>query len=546
MADSYTINKSLIKPAYNSYIDDWDTPVNLDWDYIDAAFGSTTSLNVTGQSGTIVLTETQYRSAFISITGTLTANVDYQIPTNVGGSWIVNRNTSGAFTVQISSGGGGTSATIYAGDNIIYANGTDVRSASSSSGSTLINSHIFVGNSSNVAADVAMSGDTSITNAGVVTVGSIGGKAIVLANSFGTAGNFPLTLTQTGLTNVTLPTTGTLATLAGLETLTNKTINGSNNTLSNIALNSLASQSANTFLANATSGSASPTAIALAVSQLVGRGATGDISPISLGSGLSMVGTTLVPSALLPTGYIYGLQISNSVSDATNDIVIAAGKARSSDDTEDMVLASSLTKQLDALWAVGTNQGGRDTGSIADGLWAVWLIERTDTGVVDALFSTSFSSPTMPTNYNKKRLIGAIRRASSTIIPFSQSGDQFFYSPASAFYDLNNTSSSVNWTSVTTSVPPYCVGRFGFEASSSTNCGPSYYGGQVRMTGFTVASGWPFEINISANGTATFELKVNGSRQIDVQGNLSGSNYWGTQLRTISFTMYTRSDPSFT
>jgi hypothetical protein len=38
------------------------------------------------------------------------------------------------------------------------------------------------------------------------------------------SGNFAYTRTLTGVTNVTLPTTGTLATLAGTETFTNKTL----------------------------------------------------------------------------------------------------------------------------------------------------------------------------------------------------------------------------------------------------------------------------------------------------------------------------------
>jgi hypothetical protein len=38
------------------------------------------------------------------------------------------------------------------------------------------------------------------------------------------SGNFAYTRTLTGTTNVTLPTTGTLATLAGSETFTNKTL----------------------------------------------------------------------------------------------------------------------------------------------------------------------------------------------------------------------------------------------------------------------------------------------------------------------------------
>jgi hypothetical protein len=63
------------------------------------------------------------------------------------------------------------------------------------------------------------------------------------AGAFSTVGAFALTLTATGVTNVTLPTTGTLATIAGSEILTNKTISGSNNTLSNIANASLTNSS---------------------------------------------------------------------------------------------------------------------------------------------------------------------------------------------------------------------------------------------------------------------------------------------------------------
>lgn len=52
------------------------------------------------------------------------------------------------------------------------------------------------------------------------------GKTITLGGNLTTSGAFSTTLTVTGNTSVTLPTTGTLATLAGSETLTNKTITG--------------------------------------------------------------------------------------------------------------------------------------------------------------------------------------------------------------------------------------------------------------------------------------------------------------------------------
>jgi hypothetical protein len=50
------------------------------------------------------------------------------------------------------------------------------------------------------------------------------GKTITLGGNLTTSGAFATTLTTTNTTTLTLPTTGTLATLAGSETLTNKTL----------------------------------------------------------------------------------------------------------------------------------------------------------------------------------------------------------------------------------------------------------------------------------------------------------------------------------
>ena len=64
-------------------------------------------------------------------------------------------------------------------------------------------------------------GGTGVNNgANIITLGG----SVSTAGSFTTAGAFALTLTQTAGTNVTLPTTGTLATLNGTETFTNKTL----------------------------------------------------------------------------------------------------------------------------------------------------------------------------------------------------------------------------------------------------------------------------------------------------------------------------------
>lgn len=148
---------------------------------------------------------------------------------------------------------------------------------------------------------------------------------------------------------------------------------------------------------------------------------------------------------LMPPGGIFGLLLTNNGSDANNDIDVSAGRAASADSSpSDMVLASSITKRLDASWAVGSGNGGIDTGSKANSTtYHVWLIKRPDTGVVDALFSTSASSPTMPTNYTLKRRIGAVLTdGSGNIRAFRQNGDWFVWSTPVTDYNSTQTTTA--------------------------------------------------------------------------------------------------------
>lgn len=78
------------------------------------------------------------------------------------------------------------------------------------------------------------SGGTGINNSG---------KTITLGGNLVTSGAFNTTFAVTANTSVTLPVSGTLATLSNSETLTNKTINGPDNTLTNIGNSSLVNSS---------------------------------------------------------------------------------------------------------------------------------------------------------------------------------------------------------------------------------------------------------------------------------------------------------------
>ena len=156
-------------------------------------------------------------------------------------------------------------------------------------------------------------------------------------------------------------------------------------------------------------------------------------------------------------GAIAGLTMTNTAGDTANDIDIAPGVARDSTNVRNLVLSSVLTKRSDAAWAVGSGNGGMDTGSKPNsGTLHVWLIMRSDTGVVDALFSTSATSPTMPTNYDYKRRIGSLRTGASTapIFNFVQTGDDFYYKdPTGIGLDVNVTNPPTSAVLRTLTIP---------------------------------------------------------------------------------------------
>jgi len=155
------------------------------------------------------------------------------------------------------------------------------------------------------------------------------------------------------------------------------------------------------------------------------------------------------PAAL--SNYISGFTLSNNGTDATNDIDIAAGACTDSTNAAFINLSSAITKRLDAAWAVGSGEGGLDTGSIADGTYHLYAIKRVDTDVVDVIFSASASAPTLPANYTLYRYLWPVVRKGGTILAFTQIGDDFLLSTAALDVDVTNQSTTA--VSRTLSVP---------------------------------------------------------------------------------------------
>ena len=183
--------------------------------------------------GTVVVSSSAAPTTGQVLTATSSAAATWQTPTGGGGSGvveptpntIVKRNGAGSVnaTSIILSDGNGFTSTMLSAD----LNGP--RTLTLPDADVLIGGSFLTTGSFNV-------GDNFETTNGPVSIN--GGASIVggisTQGGFSVVGASTLQFNVTGNTTLTLPTTGTLVSLAGSATLTNKTISGASNTLTNI------------------------------------------------------------------------------------------------------------------------------------------------------------------------------------------------------------------------------------------------------------------------------------------------------------------------
>jgi hypothetical protein len=122
MSSTFTTNKDLEQPANGDYVNNWNVANNNNFSVVDAALGRVATINVTGISTTPNLLNSvlgsavtnpnsqtvgifQYQCQSILFTGTISANLVYQIPSGISGTWNVYNASSGAFTITIRSAG---------------------------------------------------------------------------------------------------------------------------------------------------------------------------------------------------------------------------------------------------------------------------------------------------------------------------------------------------------------------------------------------------------------------------------------------------------
>ena len=147
---------------------------------------------------------TEIDTEFNNISTAISTKTDNSAAAITGGS------ITGITDLAIADGGTGASTATAAINNLLPAQTSAANKYLQSDGTNVSWDAVSLSTADITGTLGAANGGTGVSNNAAMTVTG--------------SGNFAYTRTLTGTTNVTFPTTGTLATLAGTETLTNKTL----------------------------------------------------------------------------------------------------------------------------------------------------------------------------------------------------------------------------------------------------------------------------------------------------------------------------------
>jgi hypothetical protein len=129
-------------------------------------------------------------------------------------------------------------------------------------------------------------------------------------------------------------------------------------------------------------------------------------------NGTNLSALSAATTAIKGVAYLNNpITISNNASNPNTQMDIGAGNV-DYDNGSGQLVCQAITKTLQSSgsWTAGTNQNGLDTGARANSTWyQIFEIVKNSDNTSDILYSTSHTSPTVPSGYTLVAWIGAIR-----------------------------------------------------------------------------------------------------------------------------------------
>lgn len=331
MSSTYTDNNKIEKPGTGEQSGTWGTTVNTDFNLYDLAIDGVATLALSGTTYTLNIPNGSAatpdgRCKILLCTGALAADCTVIVtPNSVNKYYFVQNNTTGGFNVLISQGSGAKVTVKPGTTKCVYLNG-------GGSGASVLN--VFNG--------LGLSGTLETT--GLLLDGATSGTTTVLPSAVASG-------------TLTLPaTTDTLVGKATTDTLTNKTLNFSSNTASNIP---------NAALVNS-SITINGTPVSLGASITVNP----SLSTLTIGTGLS--GTSYNGSAPIT------IAIDSTVATLTGSQVLTNKTISGGSNTLSNIANASLTNSsmtlngtlctLGGTFSIGGGGGGGSTLTFGTGL----------------------------------------------------------------------------------------------------------------------------------------------------------------------------------
>jgi hypothetical protein len=340
-----------------------------------------------------------------------------------------------------------------------------------------------------VSPSISATGDDANISLNLISKGTgnilINGKAISLANSFTTAGNFSLSFTTTGNTSLTLPTSGTLATTSQIPTVYD-------NTLTLAGSGGVSVSATPTFTANASADKTITITIADAALTL---GKLADIG------GSTILGNSSPSSAGAPAA----LSVATVASMLSNQTMNIVGTATS---VTDIVLVAKGGTGV-ATANANTIFVGPSSGSAAAPSFRAMVTEDIPTGIV---------------TYAKIQYVANTARVLGRISSLSGEIEELTGANIVTVIDTNAVSRATNLAGGIAGQIPYQ------SAANTTAFSAAGTASQVLLSGAAGAPTWASQSSLSV-GSATTAGSVTNA--LTISSPLTGTSYNGSAAISI-------------